>query len=119
MLARVVRGIVTNLLAATGIDRIGTQFGLRRTTGSQSLSWLTGTLVYVLILIPTAIAALDALQIPAISQPATSMLNQILSAIPQIFTAVLILLIAYVVARFIADLVKNLLSGIGFDNVFQ
>lgn len=119
MLARVVRGIVTNLLAATGIDRIGTQFGLRRTTGSQSLSWLTGTLVYVLILIPTAIAALDALQIPAISEPATSMLNQILSAIPQIFTAVLILLIAYVVARFIADLVKNLLAGLGFDNVFQ
>jgi len=118
VLARVVRGIVTNLLAATGIDRIGTQFGLRRSTGSQSLSWLTGTLVYVLILIPTAIAALDALQIPAISGPATSMLNQILSAIPQIFTAVLILLIAYVVARFIADLVKNLLAGVGFDNVF-
>jgi len=118
VLARVVRGIVTNLLAATGIDRMGTQFGLRRSTGSQSLSWLTGTLVYVLILIPTAIAALDALQIPAISGPATSMLNQILSAIPQIFTAVLILLIAYVVARFIADLVKNLLAGVGFDNVF-
>jgi len=118
ILARVVRGIVTNLLAATGIDRMGTQFGLRRSTGSQSLSWLTGTLVYVLILIPTAIAALDALQIPAISGPATSMLNQILSAIPQIFTAVLILLIAYVVARFIADLVKNLLAGVGFDNVF-
>jgi hypothetical protein len=118
VLARVVRGIVTNLLAATGIDRMGTQFGLRRSTGSQSLSWLTGTLVYVLILIPTAIAALDALQIPAISGPATSMLNQILSAIPQIFTAVLILLIAYAVARFIADLVKNLLAGVGFDNVF-
>jgi small-conductance mechanosensitive channel len=118
-LARIVRGIVTNLLTATGIDRIGSQFGLRRTSKTQSLSWLIGTLVYVLILIPTAIAALDALGIPAISGPATSMLNQILSAVPQIFTAALILAVAYVVARFVADLVKNLLAGIGFDNVFQ
>lgn len=119
VLARVVRGIVTNLLTATSIDRIGAQFGLRRTTNSQSLSWLIGTLVYVLILIPTAIAALDALQIPAISAPATSMLSQILSAIPQIFTAALILVIAYVVGRFVADLVRNLLAGIGFDNIFD
>jgi small-conductance mechanosensitive channel len=119
VLARVVRGIVTNLLTATSIDRVGAQFGLRRTDNSQSLSWLIGTLVYVLILIPTAIAALDALQIPAISAPATSMLSQILSAIPQIFTAALILVIAYVVGRFVADLVKNLLAGIGFDNIFD
>lgn len=119
LIAKIVRGIVTNLLSATGVDRVGAQFGLRRTTGSQSLSWLLGTIVYVLILIPTAIAALDALQIPAISGPATSMLNQILNAIPQIFTAALILVIAYAIGRFIADLVRNLLAGIGFDNIFS
>lgn len=119
LLARIVRGIVTNLLSATGIDRVGTQFGLRRSTGSQSLSWLIGTIVYVLILIPAAIAALDALQISAISGPAVAMLNQVLSVIPQIFTAGLILVIAYAIARFVADLVRNLLASIGFDNVFQ
>jgi small-conductance mechanosensitive channel len=58
VVARVVRGIITNLLTATGADPIGVQFGLRRTAGSQSLSWLLGTIVYVLILIPTAIAVL-------------------------------------------------------------
>ncbi len=117
--ARIVRGIVTNLLSATGADQIGAKFGLSRSTGGQSLSWLIGTIVYVLILIPAATAALDALAIPAISNPATSMLNQILSALPKIFTAVLILAIAYVIAKFVADLVTNLLSGIGFNNVFQ
>ncbi len=117
--ARIVRGIVTNLLSATGADQIGAKFGLSRSTGGQSLSWLVGTVVYVLILIPTATAALDALAIPAISNPATSMLNQILSALPKIFTAALILAIAYVIAKFVADLVTNLLSGIGFNNVFQ
>ncbi|MCY7277178.1 MAG: mechanosensitive ion channel [Phormidesmis sp. CAN_BIN44] len=117
--ARIVRGIVTNLLSATGADQIGAKFGLSRSTGGQSLSWLIGTIVYVLILIPAATAALDALAIPAISNPATSMLNQILSALPKIFTAALILAIAYVIAKFVADLVTNLLSGIGFNNVFQ
>ncbi len=117
--ARIVRGIVTNLLSASGADQIGARFGLSRARGGQSLSWLVGTIVYVLILIPAATAALDALAIPAISNPATSMLNQILNALPKIFTAALILAIAYVVGKFIADLVTNLLAGIGFNNVFQ
>lgn len=116
--ARIVRGIVTNLLSATGTDQIGARLGLSRAGGGRSLSWLIGTVVYVLILIPTATAALDALQIPAISGPATAMLNQILSAIPQIFTAALILLIAYVIGKFVADLVSNILASVGFDNVF-
>jgi Conserved TM helix len=116
--ARVVRGIVTNLLSATGTDQIGAKLGLSRTGGGQSLSWLVGTIVYVLILIPTATAALDALQIPAISGPATAMLNQILSAIPQIFTAAIILVIAYVIGKFVADLVSNILASVGFNNVF-
>jgi hypothetical protein len=118
LIARVVRGIVSNLLAATGADQVGAQFGLNRSRGGQSLSWLAGTLVYVLILIPTATATLDALEIPAISRPATSMLNQILSALPQIFTAGLILVAAYVIGRFVGDLVSNILAGIGFNNIF-
>lgn len=118
-IAQVVRRIVTNLLSAAGADQIGSRFGLQATTGSQSLSWLIGTVVYVLILIPTAIAALQRLQIEAISVPAIAMLNQILNAIPKIFTAALILGIAYVIGQFLSDLVTNILTSIGFNNVFQ
>lgn len=116
--ARTVRGIVTNLLAAIGTDQVGSRIGLNRARGAQSLSWILGTIVYVLILIPTATAALDALRIPAISGPATAMLNQILNALPLIFTAVAILAIAYVVGKFVADLVSSILASIGFDNLF-
>jgi hypothetical protein len=117
-IAQVVRRIVTNLLAATGADQLGRRFGFRATTGSQSLSWIIGTIVYVLILIPTAIAALQTLQIEAISVPAIAMLNQILNAIPKIFTAALILALAYVIGQFISDLVTNILTSIGFNNIF-
>jgi len=119
LLAQVVRRIVTNLLAAAGADQLGTRFGLRGTAGGQSLSWILGTVVYVLILIPTAIAALQKLQIEAISTPAIAMLNQILNAIPKIFTAGLILVIAYVLGHFVSELVTNILTSVGFNNVFQ
>lgn len=117
LIAQVVRRIVTNLVAAMGADQLGSKFGLSHS--QQSLSVITGTLVYVLILIPTAIAALNALRIEAISQPAISMLTQILNAIPQIFTAVAILGIAYVIGQFVAEILTNVLTGIGFDNIFQ
>lgn len=117
LIAQVVRRIVTNLVAATGADQLGRKFGLNQS--QQSLSVIAGTLVYVLILIPTAIAALNALRIEAISQPAISMLTQILNAIPQIFTAVAILGIAYVIGQFVSEILTNILTGIGFNNVFQ
>ncbi|MEG3930833.1 MULTISPECIES: mechanosensitive ion channel [unclassified Microcoleus] len=119
LLAMVVRRIVTNLLAAAGADGLGARFGISRTSGGQSLSWIAGTIVYVLILIPTAIAALNALDIQAISQPAIAMLNDILGAVPKIFTAALILALAYILGRWVGDLVTNILTGIGFNNVFS
>ncbi len=119
LLAQVVQRIVTNLLAAAGADSLGARFGISRSSGGQSLSWIIGTIVYVLILIPTAIAALNALDIQAISLPAIAMLNTIMGALPNIFTAALILAVAYILGRWIGDLVTNILTGIGFNNVFS
>jgi len=118
-IARIVRLIVTNLLTATGVDRLGRNFGMSQATGGRGLSWLIGYIVYVLILIPAAIAALNTLQLEVISEPATDMLEQILNSLPLIFTAALILAIAYVIGKFVADLVTNILTSIGFDNVFH
>lgn len=118
--ANIVRRIVTNLLATTGVDHIGSRFGLSQaSTSGQSLSSILGTIVYVLILIPVAIAALNTLQIQAISVPAIAMLQQILNAIPLIFTAAAILAVAYFLGRFVSDLVTNILTSIGFNNIFS
>ncbi len=117
--ANIVRRIVTNLLAATGIDDLGRRFGLSSTAGAQSLSSIIGTIVYVLILIPVAIASLNALRIDAISLPAIAMLQQILNALPAIFTAIAIWIVAYFVGRFVGELVTNILTSIGFNNIFS
>ncbi|BAY83682.1 TM helix repeat-containing protein [Calothrix parasitica NIES-267] len=119
-IANIVRRIVTNLLATTGVDHIGSRFGLSQAaTSGQSLSSILGTIVYVLILIPVAIAALNTLQIQAISVPAIAMLQQILNAIPLIFTAGAILAVAYFLGKFVSELVTNILTSIGFNNIFS
>ncbi|WP_299406663.1 mechanosensitive ion channel [Acaryochloris sp. IP29b_bin.148] len=117
--ARIVRMIVTNLLTASGADRWGQQLGLTQAIGGQSLSSLAGSVVYVFILIPFAISAFQALGIAAISEPAVEMLRDVLRTIPRIFTAAVILGVAYILGKIIGDLVAGLLANFGFNNIFQ
>jgi len=117
--ARIVRQIITKLLVAIGSDRLGEQTGLAAALGGQQLSKVIGTIVYVLILIPVAIAALNALQIPAVSEPASQMLTTLLNALPAIFGALLLIGIAYFVARLVGTFVTNILNGIGFNKVLS
>ena len=114
VIAKAVRGLVTNLLAATGVDRFSQ--GHESTQGVR-LSQLGGTLAFILIIVPTLIAALDALQIDAISAPLTGMLEIFLHAVPNVLAAAAILLIAWFIGRFVAELVTRLLSNLGFDRL--
>jgi hypothetical protein len=114
LVAKVMRGLITNLLAAAGADKAGHSAGLDQ---SVHLSRVTGTLVFIFIFIPTLIAALDALQIEAVSRPATDMLAQILNAVPHVVAAALILVVTWYVARFASALISRLLNGMGLDSV--
>ncbi len=117
--AKIVQRIVTGLLTAIGTDQFAARVGIDRVLGNHRLSDLLGLIVYILIFVPTIIAALNTLQLEAITAPASAMLNRILLAIPNIFAAVVLLAIAYVVGRVVAGLLTNLLSGLGFDSVPQ
>ena len=118
-LARIIRQIVTSFLAAIGTDQLGERAGLSAAFGSQTLSSVIGTIIYSLILIGVVVSSLDALQIEAISAPATNMLNTLLEAIPSIFGAMIILGITYFIAQLVSGLVTNLLTSIGFNRVLS
>ena len=113
-IARVVRQIVVNLLKAIGTDAAGQRVGLSE---ERSLSDLVGLILYVFIFIVAFIAALDALNIPAIAVPTTLMLSTIINVIPNLIGAALVVIVAYYIARLVANLVTDLLSGIGLDTV--
>ena len=114
LIAKVLRGLVTNLLEAAGVDRFSDREHL---TEGVKLSRLGGTLAFILVIVPTLIAALDALAIRAISDPASNMLDMFLAAIPNILAAALILLLAWFVGRFVSGLVTKLLANLGFDRL--
>jgi hypothetical protein len=115
--ARIVRQIVTNLLAGAGVDRLGERTGVAAALGEQKLSGILGTVVYVLILVPVVIAALNSLEIEAVSGPASQMLGSVLQAVPAIFAAFLLIGVAYFVARMVGAFVSNMLTGVGFNRV--
>jgi TRAP-type mannitol/chloroaromatic compound transport system permease small subunit len=117
--ARIVRQIVANLLVGFGADRLGEQTGLSTALGGRKVSDVIGTIVYVLILIPILISALNTLQIDAVSRPASEMLTTLLNALPAIFGALLLIGVAYFVARIVGSFITNVLTGIGFDKVLS
>jgi hypothetical protein len=103
-------------LAASSLDGFAPKLGL----GDKARpSQIIGTVLFVIILVPVLIAALDALKVQAISGPAIAMLERLLAILPNLIAAVLILAVAYLVGRFVLGLLINLLQGADADNVVQ
>jgi len=99
---------------AKGLDSFSARVGL---SDQFRLSRLLGQLVFLVVLIPVLISSLDALQIEAISVPSTQMLATLLSAIPKMLAAVLILGVAFVIGRFITAAATELLHNLGADQL--
>jgi hypothetical protein len=114
VLARVIREVVTNLLAALGINSLGARVGLSE---ERTLADIVGTVIYVFIMLVVFVGALEQLDIEAISGPTTVMLTTIIDYIPLVLAAAAILVIAYGIGRVVADLVRDLLASVGFDRV--
>ena len=114
--ARVLIQVLSNFLKAIGADNVGKRVGLSE---EHSLSMLVGRIVYIFVMLITIIAALDQLNITAISEPTTQMLTTIVDAIPGILGAALVLVVAYAIAKLVSKLVEELLTGIGFDSLPQ
>ncbi len=110
--ARIVRQIVTNMLVAAGVDQVGERVGM---TSQRTLSGLAGTIAYAFVLIPFAIEALN--KAGFASGPATEMLQGVMTAIPNLIGAAILLAVAYFVGTFVADLVASILENVGLNRM--
>jgi sterol desaturase/sphingolipid hydroxylase (fatty acid hydroxylase superfamily) len=117
--AKIVRDILTNFLQSIGTEKLVERFGLSRLFEGTSLSRVIGTIAFVFILIPTVIAALERLDIEGISTPAIAMLNDILTMIPNIAVAILLVLIGMWLGKWLKRFTTDLLRRIGFDSYFK
>jgi hypothetical protein len=134
VLSRIVKRLVETVLTAANIDGLLARVGIGSTEGTvradptavpagavpgatrASIARAAGILVYALIIIPFAIAALQVLGIEAISGPATAMLNEILAAIPRVLAAALWIGIAFIAAKFLKTIIEAILPPTGFDD---
>ncbi len=113
-IARLVRQLLVPVLKKLNVDKIQEKAGISPSE-STAVSSAISHVVYVLILIPVIVAALQVLNISAISAPAISMLDKIISFLPNIFSAVAILIIGAFIARIVGKLLTEILSGVGTD----
>ena len=136
ILARIVRQVVEAFLGALNLERLLGRAGLGiseppvavDSTGIASegtspvrgsIARAAGVTVYATILIFAAIGGLQILQVSAISDPATNMLNTIALAIPRVLAAVVWLAIAFLIGRLVKTMIETVLPGLGFDNTVR
>ena len=116
ILARVAQKATTSVLQAVQVDTIATRLGVTTATGSTgSISRAMGLLVFVTIIVTSAIIALDILAISAISVPLASLLQSFLDFIPNLIGAGIVLAAALLIGKFISNFLQNFLPTLGFD----
>jgi hypothetical protein len=137
VLAGIVKRLTETVLTAVNVDALLARVGIGSTEGTvrtppesvppgaapgatrTSIARAAGMLLYAFIIIPIAIGAFQVLGIEAISGPATTMLNEILSAIPHVLAAALWIGIAFIAAKFLKAIIEAILPPTGFDDAIR
>lgn len=70
-------------------------------------------------MIPVTISALEALDLRGISQPAIAMLNDIVTMIPNIVVAIILILVGVWIAKWVKGIVVSLLENLGVNLLFN
>jgi hypothetical protein len=102
-------------LVGMALGKVDEQIAERTGNDSFKISSFGSAFIFAGILLPIVVAALGVLNIPAISIPASDMINKLLAAVPNIVGAGIILLVAYYVAKFVVYMLTGLLNGMNIN----
>jgi hypothetical protein len=118
MLSNVVKNALTSTLEVAQVDRFASKFGISEgeTTTRGSIANSLGGLAKAVVVLLFSIAAIGIWDIPGFSDEVSAMLGTVLSYIPSIAGAAIILGVAVFIGRFVSNLVKNTLPALGVDS---
>lgn len=123
VIAKIVQQLTMGFLERVKVDKLKDKMGLtdpntpeEPSKNALSFADLGGKVLYVIVLIPFIIAALEVLNIDAITDPAVTMLTSITGIIPQILAAGILILIGIFIAKLVGDLVENIIDGFGISD---
>lgn len=117
IVAKIVRDILTKFLEAAGLNKLAEKLHLSDYVKGSSLAKAIGTIVFILIMIPVTISALEALNIRGITDPAIAMLNNILTMIPNIIVAIVLVLAGVFIAKWLKGVIVSLLENLGVNSL--
>lgn len=122
-LCKFIKKLSRNLFEGIDVDRwyrklIGQQETAEFVTETR-LADVLSSIIYVLIYIPIITVALKILGVSTISDPIVSVLNQIVSVIPNVLAAVVLVIIGNFIAKLVADLIESMLKTSGIDKYSQ
>ena len=114
LVAKLIRQLLAPALKKANVDKLQEKLGCE-TPSEVSLSETLAYLVYVLILIPVIIAALQVLKLDVLTAPATMMLQEILTYIPLVAAALFVAGLGVVLGRLVSQIVTRLIAASGAD----
>lgn len=108
---------IVSQLVGMALTKVDSQIAERTGNTDLKISNFGSAFIFGGILLPIVVSALGVLNIPAISEPASAMIQNLMTAVPNIIGAAIILLVAYFVAKFVVFMLSGLLSGMGIDEM--
>ena len=121
LLATVLKFVVSQLLSSLNVDRrVASEVsGEQGGQISVLLSQIAGDVVYWLVFLFFLPAILGALGIVGLLDPVQAMVGEILTYLPNLLAATVILVIGWFIARVVRRLVNNLLASAGLDRLSE
>jgi Conserved TM helix len=115
LVARIASQLVAGALRAAGSENAAQKMGLATSLGEGGLAGVVGKVLFVLILLPTVIAALTPLGMDTLTQPLARLLDSILNFVPRLISAAVVVAIAVFAGRAMATVVAALAKSSGLD----
>ncbi|MGB5261803.1 MAG: mechanosensitive ion channel [Gammaproteobacteria bacterium] len=110
---------IVSQLVGVGLGKVDQQLAERTGNEEIRISKFGSALMFAVILLPVVVSALGVLNIPAISDPASAMIEKLMAAVPNIIGAVIVLLVVYFVAKFVVFILSGLLEGVNINALPQ
>jgi len=108
---------IVSQVVSIGLGKFDQKLAAKTGNNDIKVSAFGGALVLIAILLPIIVSALGVLNIPAISMPASAMIEKLMTAVPNIIGAGIILLVAYLVTKFVIHMLRTLLDGMHVDSL--
>ncbi|MBV7411402.1 mechanosensitive ion channel [Dermabacteraceae bacterium TAE3-ERU27] len=118
MVAKIVRTLIETAMGAASVDqRLATVMSGKKGTDAKPfpLTNLVASFVFVMIVLVVAIAAVETLEIEAISVPLTAMLTTVFDMIPAIVTAAVLFTAGALLGGFLGNFAESAIAATGVD----